>query len=90
MLDKDEPPSIEVRVKQRSERYAWELHRSGSMETWKCSVFIYDSEDAAKRAGWRALSIILARIERKTKRTKKAGRDHTSSDLQAQSVPAEA
>jgi hypothetical protein len=87
MPDKNEPSSIEVRVKRRGELYAWELHRSGSAKAWKSSVFIYESENAARNAGSRALSIILGRIERKTMRMRKVVRDYSGGHPKARSGP---
>jgi hypothetical protein len=62
---------LEVRVCQRGDHFAWELCHPSKASAWKFSVPIYESELAAREAGSRALSIILARLDRKRMKTKK-------------------
>jgi len=63
---------LEVRVCQHGDHFAWELCHPSKAGAWKFSVPIYESEMAAREAGSRALSIILARLDRKRMRTKKS------------------
>jgi hypothetical protein len=62
---------LEIRVCQSGGNYAWELCRPGNAEAWKFSVPIYESEEAARNAGSRALMIILARLGKKTEKARK-------------------
>jgi hypothetical protein len=59
------------RVCQRGGNYAWKLCHPGNAKAWKFSVPIYESEEAARTAGSKALMIILARLGKKTKKPKK-------------------
>ena len=62
---------LEVRVCRHGSNYAWELWHPGNTEAWKFSVPIYESAEAARNAGSRALMTILARFGKKAKKTKK-------------------
>jgi hypothetical protein len=65
------PSGLEVRVGHHGRNFAWELWHPGDAAAWKFSVPIYESDAAARNAGFRALTIILARFGKKTKKPKK-------------------
>jgi hypothetical protein len=66
VMQQDEE-NMEVHVCKHGGSFAWELHRPDKLKAVRYSVPIYGSEEAARSAGYEAMRILFAKLQKKKK-----------------------